>query len=256
MEPAVFPVHERLAFGCLLTAAAGGLDAYTYLVHGEVFAGLQTGNVILLGITIGGGHFGAAWKYVIAIIAFLAGTMLIRFMQHWFDRHEAKAAAATISAASGESRRSPKLSRQLAVLLFESTILAVVALVSGSVPDVVATALLSIAAAAQLQEFRKLKGGPFTSLMMTGNLRTLAESAYDGILHRHAPEPDAHRSAARRKLLDTAAIILSFMVGAAIVSLAVGYLGGITILAPMLLLVIAALVIAMRSQTSMQASAR
>lgn len=41
--------HERLEFGMALAATAGGLDAYTYLVHGEVFAGLQTGNFILLG---------------------------------------------------------------------------------------------------------------------------------------------------------------------------------------------------------------
>lgn len=44
------PVHETLIIGILLAMSAGGLDAYTYLVHGEVFAGLQTGNLILLGI--------------------------------------------------------------------------------------------------------------------------------------------------------------------------------------------------------------
>lgn len=53
-------VHERLEFGMALAATAGGLDAYTYLVHGEVFAGLQTGNFILLGVHLGQGHWGGA----------------------------------------------------------------------------------------------------------------------------------------------------------------------------------------------------
>ena len=54
-----YPLHERLIIGVFLAAAAGGLDAYTYLFHGEVFAGLQTGNFILLGLNLGQGDFTA-----------------------------------------------------------------------------------------------------------------------------------------------------------------------------------------------------
>ena len=53
MNEKPYPVHESLLIGTLLTAAAGSFDAFTYLLHGEVFAGLQTGNVILLGIHLG-----------------------------------------------------------------------------------------------------------------------------------------------------------------------------------------------------------
>ncbi|MEG0079125.1 DUF1275 family protein, partial [Enterococcus sp.] len=53
MKDKEYPLHERLIIGVFLAAAAGGLDAYTYLFHGEVFAGLQTGNFILLGLNLG-----------------------------------------------------------------------------------------------------------------------------------------------------------------------------------------------------------
>ena len=57
MQTTTYPIHERLLIGTLLTAAAGSFDAYTYLLHGEVFAGLQTGNVILLGVHLGQGQW-------------------------------------------------------------------------------------------------------------------------------------------------------------------------------------------------------
>ena len=211
MEISKFPLHQRLFFGCILTAAAGGLDAYTYLEHGEVFAGLQTGNVILLGISVGSGHFMQAWKYVISIAAFLVGVVVIRHLQYVHEK------------------RSAKLNRQLMVLSFESVVLVAVACVSGIVPDVVSTAMLSVAAAAQLQEFRKLKGGPFTSLMMTGNLRTLAENAHDSVYRVN--------EGAMEKLVDTISIIVSFTVGAAVVALGVRFLSGAAVLIPAALLV-------------------
>ena len=62
--------HERLEFGMALAATAGGLDAYTYLVHGEVFAGLQTGNFILLGVHLGQGHLDALIHYLVPDFSF------------------------------------------------------------------------------------------------------------------------------------------------------------------------------------------
>lgn len=47
---------ESTVFGALLTMAAGCIDAHSYLLHGQVFAGLQTGNLILLGVRLGQGE--------------------------------------------------------------------------------------------------------------------------------------------------------------------------------------------------------
>ena len=46
--PAPSPAKERTALGIVVTCAGGLMDAYSYLMHGEVFANGQTGNVVLL----------------------------------------------------------------------------------------------------------------------------------------------------------------------------------------------------------------
>lgn len=211
------PIHETLGIGSLLAIAAGGLDAYSYLVHGEVFAGLQTGNLILLGIHLLGKNQSSISHYLIAITAFALGTVLSRLIQRRFDRF-------TFAGA-----------RQLFVITWEIIFMVIVALFSKQIPDAIASALLSIAAAAQLQEFRRLKDGAFTSLMMTGNLRQLAASFVDGVLY--------HESKAREQARDTLVIILSFVVGAASTSFLVPYWHGTSILFSSGLLLLALLVI-------------
>lgn len=200
---AKIPVHETLMIGALLAMAAGGLDAYTYLVHGEVFAGLQTGNLILLGIHLFSGSNPGISRYLIAIGAFMVGTVIIRLLQQHYPED-----------------RKPK--RQLVVLAWEILCILLVSLFSARIADSWASALLSITAAAQLQEFRKLKGAPFTSLMMTGNLRTLAADLADGFL--------SNDRKALQKAKDIGLVILSFVFGAALTGLLVPYLQDQTIL--------------------------
>ncbi|KMO51503.1 membrane protein, partial [Lacticaseibacillus rhamnosus] len=53
-----------------------------------------------------------------------------------------------------------------------------------------------------------LKGGPFTSLMMTGNLRTAAQSLYDGFIRG--------QQKGRASAATVGTIILSFALGAGV----------------------------------------
>lgn len=193
-----YPIHERLHIGMLLAMAAGGFDAYTYLQHGEVFAGLQTGNLILLGIHIAKGDLSIIVRYLVPILSFLLGTIIVRFVQQRFEK--------------SDTRRN----RQVSILLWEMLLVLIVTVAAAHIPNMASSALVSLVAAAQLQEFRKLKGGPFTSLMMTGNLRTLGESYLDAVTE--------HSVKAREKGNDTLAIIVSFVVGAALMGLMVSWL--------------------------------
>lgn len=195
-------VSDKLLYGGLL-AAAGGFDSYTYLVHGEVFAGLQTGNLILLGTHLGQMKWATLLLHITPILAFMLGTILTRILQHRFK------AADSIN------------KRQRLVLGIEIMVLAVVALISPYVSDLLSSALVSIIAAAQLQEFRQLKGSPFTSLMMTGNVRTLAESLYDGFFK--------HNSLALAKAWEILRIIFGFTLGATVMGAMVRYWGAHTI---------------------------
>ncbi len=79
-----FVVHESLPVGVLLAMAGGFLDAYTYLFHGEVFASMQSGNVILLGINLSTGQFEQAFRYLPPICMFLVGIVVTNYLQHHF----------------------------------------------------------------------------------------------------------------------------------------------------------------------------
>lgn len=192
-----------------LAASAGGLDAYSYLLHGEVFAGLQTGNMILLGINIGEGDFTHIWRYVYGIGMFMLGVWVLRFVQHYYnDRF---------------------LSRQSFVINYEIVLLVSVMSVSSFLPNVVVLGILSMAAAAQLQEFRRLRGSAYTSLMMTGNLRTVSEGLYDGIFHKDKK--------ARKKAIIFGSIILSFLIGTIVTGLLVPVLKNYSLIVSILFLV-------------------
>ncbi|WP_412989605.1 YoaK family protein [Pediococcus siamensis] len=137
MRRQVYPAYQQLYFGAFLAAIAGGLDAYTYLEHGGVFAGLQTGNLILLGVNLSQGHFAKVGYYLIALLAFGLGTIFIRHVQHAFKQNYGR--------------------RAYFVLGYEFVLMVLVAMISSNAPDVLTVILLAITAAAQLQEFRTYK---------------------------------------------------------------------------------------------------
>ncbi|WP_125581267.1 YoaK family protein [Lacticaseibacillus suibinensis] len=183
------PDYTALLPGALLAATAGSLDGYTFLHQGAVFAGLQTGNLILLGVHLGGGQWAEAAHYAGALLTFMLGTAVARGIQHRYQ--------------------GARLDRGTLILCYELLLISLALLVTQLGPQPLVTWLLAAAAAAQLQEFRSLHGAPFTSLMMTGNLRLLVESGYDWLIRRE------HQ--AKRRTVDILVILLSFAAGAAAV---------------------------------------
>jgi uncharacterized membrane protein YoaK (UPF0700 family) len=65
--------QERRGFLIGLTAAAGWLDALAFLYLGKVFISFMSGNVLFVGIGIGGGDGGRAVRAAAVLAAFLAG---------------------------------------------------------------------------------------------------------------------------------------------------------------------------------------
>jgi uncharacterized membrane protein YoaK (UPF0700 family) len=60
----------------VLTWAASGVDAISYLGLGHVFTANMTGNTVLLGLAIGQGQGLAALRSIIALVAFMLGVAL------------------------------------------------------------------------------------------------------------------------------------------------------------------------------------
>jgi uncharacterized membrane protein YoaK (UPF0700 family) len=57
----------------VLTFTAGLINAVTVLGLGDIFASLMTGNVVFIGLAIGGAEDFSAWRSGLAILAFLIG---------------------------------------------------------------------------------------------------------------------------------------------------------------------------------------
>lgn len=202
---------ESLFFGSLLTMIAGSIDSYTYLTHGEVFAGLQTGNLILLGTNLGLNNLFMLNKYLVSILAFALGTILIRIFQYWL-------------------KNDLEFIRKRLILLFEIVLLIIAYVINDYVPVIASTALISIAASAELQEFKVIKGKPFTPLMMTGNIRKLSENVFDAFKTKDQKFISI--------TIDTLTIIITFIIGATLTGVATIYIKQNSILIPILLLII------------------
>lgn len=195
--------YERLLSGSLLVMAAGVLDSYTYLQDGGVFAGLQTGNLILTGLRIGRGDYVSIGQALVSLVMFAVGVAIIRVIQYHYPSERA-------------------VTRKRVTLAFEILILVVVSLIAGRVSILVTTGLLALAAASQLQEFRRMKNAPFTPLMMTGNVRTLSESVLDFVAQGDMK--------ALKKAGDIVTIIGSFFIGALLNGYLIQFFHGQTIL--------------------------
>ncbi len=203
MEKQVIGPYERLLSGALLVMTAGVLDSYTYIQDGGVFAGLQTGNLILTGLRIGRGDYGSIVQALVSLVMFAVGVAIIRVVQYHYPSERA-------------------VTRKRLTLSFEIVIFVVVSVIAGHVSILLTTGLLALAAASQLQEFRRLKNTPFTPLMMTGNVRTLSESLLDFVAQGDMQ--------ALKKAGDIATLIGAFFVGALLNGYLIQYLHGQSIL--------------------------
>ena len=149
-------MSDSFRIGAILAMVGGLLDAYTFLIRGQVFSNAQTGNMVLLGIHLWTGNWLRAWFYLVPILAFVLGI----FINEWIKRH---------------------LDglwmfhwRQI-VLLMEIVALVVVVLLPPVKTDTAANALISFICSLQVQSFRKVHGLQYATTMCTGNLRSGTE---------------------------------------------------------------------------------
>ena len=153
-------MSESFILGSILSLVGGYFDAYTYIARDGVFANAQTGNVVLLGISLASGDVLRALRYVPPIIAFLLGV----FLAEYFRRHNGMARLHW---------------RQHVILLELLIILLVTFLPSGEIDgvnyDLISNVLISFVCSLQVQSFRRIRGITCATTMCTGNMRSAAE---------------------------------------------------------------------------------
>ncbi|CAI2587761.1 hypothetical protein AKUH4B507X_06440 [Apilactobacillus kunkeei] len=192
-------MHPLIAI--LLAITSGGIDAYTFIQQGGVFAGLQTGNSILFGISLANHEFDQSLKYIFSIIFFALGIVIIKVMQRKLDSINI---------------------RKVIIMFYEIVVIMIVGLLVKNTSSVLIVGLLSLVSAAQLQEFKLLKGNPFNPLMMTGNISKIANNAYLALVD--------HDKKAQSLLMDTIMVITSFILGTFIMGIVDHYLNAYSVL--------------------------
>lgn len=201
-------MSESIELAIFLALSGGLMDAYSYLLRGQVFANAQTGNMLLLGVYASQGNWAMCLKYVFPISFFTLGIFLADLFRKKGDY---------------------KLHWRQNAVIFEIFLLICVAFIPENMNET-ANAMTSFTCGIQVQSFKKVCGIDFSTTMCIGNLRggthNLAEYFYTK----------------NKKFLEYSlmyfGIILCFIIGAIIGSKFSNILGLKTILLSVFLLII------------------
>ena len=178
------------ALSLLITIAGGYMDAYSYLVRGQVFATGQTGNFVLLAVNLARRDPAMVVHYLTPILLFFAGIFLSMHMRHGFRE------------------RGRRWERN--TLTLEAALFLLIGLLPRSVPDVLVNSLISFCAAMQYCCFRTMgESAAYASTFCTGNMRSCAEQLYLGLVRKDR----AAMSAALRYLAILGAFFLGVLLG-------------------------------------------
>lgn len=160
----------------LVFAGVGGyLEAYTFVTRDGVFANSQTGNIARMGISFARGDYTMVLRYFIPVLVFVIGVFLSLRLKLVLARHEGF-----------------PLSYSQLIVSIEMVLVIVTGFIPAAKMDVLATVLVSLVCAIQVESFRHFGENAFSSTMCTGNLRLGTEKIH------------AYLSTGDRQLLKTA----------------------------------------------------
>ncbi|HEX4215320.1 MAG TPA: DUF1275 family protein [Candidatus Dormibacteraeota bacterium] len=155
-----------------LAIAAGSVNALSFLGLGQVFTGVMTGNLVLLGLALGHGGLAGLVRCLVALAGYLAGVALA-----------SRVVGAGPAPASGWSRRAG------ACLAVEAVGLAAVAAgwcLSGGHPrmllEYVLVAVCAISLGTQAVAVRALAGTGISTTYLTSTLTALVTGVVSGTM--------------------------------------------------------------------------
>lgn len=140
----------------LLSIIGGMFDGYSYLVRGNSFSTMQTGNMIYLTLNILEGKNDTILLYLIPIIFFSISIILVTILKHFFSN---------------------KNKLFLIICLFMETIFVISsAFIPKGELNYLSTSLLSCASGIQFSMFLNLDKISLTTTMCTANLKNASEN--------------------------------------------------------------------------------
>ena len=176
----------------LLIIVGGFWGAYTYRLRGGVFCNAQTGNVVLMGVALGGGDWAKGLYYLIPISAYMAGAFFSELLPNPLKR---------------------RLPIRWDTLLIGIELFAVLLL--GFVPDTapvqIAQVAINFIASMQYNTFRQSEGVPMATTFVTNHIRMVGVEIAKAVLYGKDRNPED-----KRKLSSHTQMLLYFFGGAII----------------------------------------
>ncbi|OUM60165.1 hypothetical protein PIROE2DRAFT_63331 [Piromyces sp. E2] len=184
---------ETFLVSAILSFSGGLQDAYTYYSRDKVFANAQTGNVVIMSKMIMTGNFTEALQYLAPVLAFALGVLIAEHIGH--------------IAHSKYKSNNIKIHWRQVVVFLEVIILFAV----GFIPvhyNMLASSLVSLSCAMQVEAFKTVHGFGYASTMCIGNLRCAMESLSMSVRDK---DKDA-----KVKMLYYYGIIFTFAIGSGV----------------------------------------
>lgn len=192
---------ETVPFMAGMTALGGFCNAYTCMTRGGVFANAHTANMAKVGVSVATGDWTGVFNAIVPILGCLLGAILCECVKGTGGK-----AGPWLR---GDWHRKAMLAELLAFFA--------VGFIPDTVPHFYVNAFMSLVTGFQLNIFRTWTGGGHNTTICTGNLRTMGQLIYAAAAGRDA--------AAVRKMGAYAALLCSFILGAAISALLCLWLG-------------------------------
>lgn len=155
---------ESVRFGIILASIGGFLDAYTYIGEGHVFANAQTGNIVLIAVSLSKGDLYRAIISFLPVIAFVLGVFLSEYVRRNI----------TTGLLGGWEVR---------ILITEGIILFIIGFLPKDFSSVIVTICIAFVSSIQISSFKKLVNSPFSTTIVTGNLRSATEALFSYLVN-------------------------------------------------------------------------
>lgn len=184
-----FLMCERNWVYYTLIAIAGFFGAYTYVLRGNVFCNAQTGNVVLMGMALGEGHFEKGLYYLIPIFAYLMGALVSELLPN------------------PVKRRFP-IRWDTLLIVVEMAVITVLGFVPESAPVQISQIAINFIASMQYNTFRQAEGVPMATTFATNHIRQIGIGIAREIKHfRETEKPH------RKKFFKHLKMLLFFLIG-------------------------------------------
>ena len=172
-------IHESLCVALILALLGGFLDAYTFILKNGVFANAQTGNLILLSVSLFNGEYGRVPQYLLPIVFFSLGILLSEYIKEMpLIGQNTKKINNPDAERCRETAGIKASARIKIVLLFKAAVLIVIGFTSARTNPLFTTCTVSFLAAVQVGIFNKMEGSAVATTMITGNLKSSMQCLY------------------------------------------------------------------------------